>query len=129
MSLSKKILQFEAPEGGEPICSGPELNLEKSGSIFLSHYRTVVSVANSTARSKNWFAARTEAVALDCSVMINGVPYENQRFEISADDIGKTLFCAGFPCITVTGLDEETGTATVTLSEIVELCDPESCPH
>lgn len=127
MSLSKKILQFEAPEGGEPICSGPELNLEKSGSIFLSHFRTVVSVSN--ARSKAWFGSRPESVNLDCAVMINGVHYENQRFEVCADDIGKTLFCAGFPCITVTGLDAETGTATVTLSEIVELCDPDSCPR
>lgn len=130
MSLSKKILQFEAPAGGEPICSGPEFNLEKNGSIFLSHFRTVVAVSNVRGKGKNaWFGGRSDALSLDCSVTINGQRYESQRFELSTDDIGKTLFCAGFPCITVTGLDDESHTVTVTISEIVDLCDPDSCPR
>jgi hypothetical protein len=61
-------------------------------------------------------------------VTINGKEYERQQFVIVRNDIGKTLFCAGFPCLTVTDLDEENGTAMVAFSEIVVPCESGTCP-
>jgi hypothetical protein len=58
-------------------------------------------------------------------VTIYGREYDREQFAITRDDIGNTLFCAGFPCLTVTGMDD--GTVLVTHSEIVELCEPGSC--
>ncbi|MBX9573313.1 MAG: hypothetical protein K2X77_30720 [Candidatus Obscuribacterales bacterium] len=123
--LSKKILQFAEPKRGEPICSGMELSTSQGQQLNLAHFHTVVSVK--TSKPRNWFGGNCKGVALDCKVMINGRQYENQTFEVHGSDIGKTLFCAGFPCLTVTGFDEENEGVIITLSEIVDQCDP-NCP-
>lgn len=118
----KKILQLQEPDSGEPICSGSELTIGKANSLAMAHFHTVVTIKN--ARPRNWLGAlgpTAPALALDCAVAINGKQYEQQQFTVSPDEIGKTLFCAGFPCITITGVDVDSGEITVTLSEIVDL--------
>jgi hypothetical protein len=67
-------------------------------------------------------------ISLGCAATINGKEYDRQQFVITKDDIGKTLFCAGFPCLTVTGLDQGNSSVMVAHSEIVELCEPGTCP-
>lgn len=124
--LSKKILQFQEPQRGEPICSGMELSTSIGQALDLAHFHTVVSVK--TAKPKTWFGSNCKGVALDCTVNINGRQYEHQVFEVHGNDIGKTLFCAGFPCLTVTGFDEDNQGLIVTLSEIVQQCDPNTPP-
>ncbi|MBK8219601.1 MAG: hypothetical protein IPK73_01135 [Candidatus Obscuribacter sp.] len=123
----RKILQLQEPEPGEPLCSGIELTAFLGQRLDMAHYHTVVTVRNNRARA--WFSTSNQDNTLDCAVTINGREYETQQFNIKTEDIGKTLFCAGFPCLTITGLDTETGAVTVTLSEIVEPCGPESCPR
>ena len=125
MISNKKILQFQEPQRGEPICSGMEMSSGQGQKLDLAHFHTVVSVT--TSKPKSWFGGRCKGVALDCKVSINGRQYENQTFEVHFHDIGKTLFCAGFPCLTVTGFDEENEAVIFTLSEIVDRCDP-NCP-
>ena len=90
----------------------------------MAHFHTVVTIKN--ARPRNWLGSMSHPglnMALDCAVSINGKQYEQQQFTVSPDEIGKTLFCAGFPCITITGVDVDSGEITVTLSEIVDLRD------
>ncbi|MBX3151843.1 hypothetical protein KF728_16925 [Candidatus Obscuribacterales bacterium] len=124
MPTFRKILQLQLPKPGEPLCSGMEFTTERGQHLYLSHYHTVVTVKN--VRPRGWFGSAT--LALDCTVTINGRQYETQQFDIGPDDLGKTLFCAGFPCLTITGLDPDRGEITITQSEIVESCDPDSCP-
>jgi len=124
MPSFRKILQLQLPKPGEPLCSGPEFVTTRGHAMYLSHYHTVVTVKN--VRPRSWFGSA--CLALECSVTINGHNYETQQFTIGEDDLGKTLFCAGFPCLTVTGLAPDLGDITVTISEIVEMCDPEFCP-
>ncbi|MCA9800857.1 MAG: hypothetical protein KC777_02665 [Cyanobacteria bacterium HKST-UBA02] len=121
---ARKILQLLVPEPGEPLCSGQEFVACCGQHVYLSHYHTVVTVKNVKPRA--FFGGAPMALA--CSVAISGRTYESQQFDITHDDIGKTLFCAGFPCLTITGVDEEAGEVTFTISEIVEPCDPDSCP-
>lgn len=125
----KKILQLQPPKPDEPICSGFELTMARNERLDLAHFHTVVTIKNVRPRG-GWLAAiaPSEGTSLDCTVTINGRQYENQQFDVKRDDIGKTLFCAGFPCITITGVDETTGQVTVTMSEIVVQCDPDNCP-
>lgn len=124
MPTFRKILQLQLPKPGEPLCSGMEFTTARGQHLYLSHYHTVVTVKN--VRPRSWF--ETKDLALDCTVTINGRQYESQQFSVGPDDLGKTLFCAGFPCLTITGMAPDLGDITVTLSEIVEACDPESCP-
>jgi hypothetical protein len=126
MLSSKRMLQFQEPKPGEPLCSGPELTLAQGQRIDLAHFHTVVTVVLGHPRAL-LFGASPD-VALACSVTINGREYDRQQFVINRDHLGKTLFCAGFPCVTVTGMDEQTGTVMLTHSEIVELCQPGTCP-
>jgi hypothetical protein len=124
--LNKHMLQFDPPKTGEPLCSGRECTLVQDQRIDMAHFHTVVTVVLSHPRAI-LFGASSD-VCLNCSVTINGKEYDRQQFVITRDDIGSTLFCAGFPCITVTGMDEENGTVMVTYSEIVEPCEPGTCP-
>jgi hypothetical protein len=126
MLKSKSMLQFLEPKPGEPICSGPELTLAQGQRIDLAHFHTVVTVILSRPRALI-FTESTDT-SLACAVTINGREYDRQQFVITRDDIGKTLFCAGFPCVTVTGMDEQANTVMLTQSEIVELCEPGTCP-
>lgn len=121
----RKILQLHWPKPGEPLCSGAEFVTSRGEHLYLSHFHTVVTVKN--VRPRSWFGSNA-ALALECTVTINGHNYETQQFALTDDDLGKTLFCAGFPCLTITGLSPDRGEVTVTISEIVEPCDPESCP-
>ncbi len=121
----RKILQLLLPEPGEPFCSGQEFVATRGQHLYLSHFRTVVTVKN--VKPRGLFASPS-SVALECTVTINGRDYESQQFCLCQDDIGKTLFCAGFPCLSITGLQEDIGEVTMTISEIVEPCDPDSCP-
>jgi hypothetical protein len=122
----KSMLQFLEPKPGEPLCSGPELTLTQGQRIDMAHFHTVVTVVLSRPRAMI-FTESTET-ALACTVTINGREYDKQQFVITRDDIGKTLFCAGFPCVTVTGMDEQAATVMLTHSEIVDLCQPGTCP-
>ncbi len=122
---SRKILQLRLPAQGEPLCSGREFITGRGQHLYLSHYHTVVTVKN--VRPRSWFG-NGASLAIDCTVTINGQQYENQQIALTEEDLGKTLFCAGFPCLTITGLSPDIGDVTVTISEIVEPCDPESCP-
>ncbi len=125
--MSKKILQLQLPQLGEPLCSGFEMIMGREQHIYLSHFHTIVTVKN--VRPRTWpFGAQTDRLAIECTVTINGSRYETQTFELDDEALGKTLFCAGFPCLTITGLGRDLGDVTVTLSEIVQPCDPESCP-
>lgn len=124
----KKILQLQPPKADEPMCSGFELTMARNERLDLAHFHTVVTIKNTRARQWLMPLASSDTLSLDCSVTINGRQYENQQFEVRRDDIGKTLFCAGFPCITITGVDSESGKVTVTMSEIVVQCAPDSCP-
>jgi hypothetical protein len=126
MLSNKRMLQFQAPKSGEPLCSGRECTLQQGERIDMAHFHTVVTVTLGHPRALI-FGASGE-IAIGCSVTINGKEYDRQQFVITRDDIGSTLFCAGFPCITVTGLDEENSTLMVTFSEIVEPCEPGTCP-
>jgi len=126
MLSSKRMLQFQPPKPGEPLCSGPELMLGQSQRIDLAHFHTVVTVTLSHPRALLF--GESKDMALACVATINGREYDRQQFVITRDDLGNTLFCAGFPCVTITGLDEESGTVMLTHSEIVELCEPGTCP-
>jgi len=118
------MLQFHAPEPAEPICSGPELTLAHGQRIDLAHFHTVVTVTVN--RPRPAIFGESADMALACSVAIYGREYDRQQFAITRDDIGSTLFCAGFPCVTVTGMDD--GTVMLTHSEIVDLCEAGGCP-
>ncbi len=125
--MAKKILQLQLPQPGEPLCSGMEIIMGREQHIYLSHFHTIVTVKN----ARPWtmpFASPGSRLAIECTVTINGSRYETQTFELAEESLGKTLFCAGFPCLTITGLSKDIGDVTVTISEIVQPCDPESCP-
>jgi hypothetical protein len=126
MLKHKSILQFQEPKHGEPLCSGPELTLNLGQRIDLAHFHTVVTVT--FGQPRGLLSLGSTGVQLACIATINGREYDRQNFAVSRDEIGKTLFCAGFPCVTVTGMDEENGTVMLTQSEIVELCEPGTCP-
>ncbi len=121
--MSRKILQLQLPDAGEPLCSGTEFIMARGQNLYLSHFRTIVTVRN--VRPRLWFG--NAALALECTVTINGTEYETQQFLLGHDELGKTLFCAGFPCLTITGLGEDLGDVTVTISEIVQPCDGDNC--
>lgn len=123
----KKILQLCEPDPGEPLCSGAELTLAKGETLAMAHFHTVVRIKNSRARSWLQSLSTTSGLTLDCSVSINGKQYEQQLFSVTPGKIGLTLFCAGFPCITITGVDEENEQITFTISEIVVICEPGKC--
>jgi len=125
MLSSKRMLQFQEPKNGEPLCSGPECTLRQGQRTDMAHFHTVVTVVLSRPRS---FLSETQEIALGCTATINGKEYDRQQFVVTRDDIGKTLFCAGFPCVTVTGMDEAEGSVMLTYSEIVEPCEPGTCP-
>jgi hypothetical protein len=126
MISNKRILQFQAPKLGEPLCSGPELTMSLNQRLDLAHFHTVVTILYGRQRGKLF--GESKDTSINCAVTINGKEYDRQQFVITRDDIGKTLFCAGFPCITVTGVDEENGSIIVTHSEIVVPCEPGTCP-
>ena len=113
----RKILQLQVPQPGAPLCSGMEFVLTRGQQLVLRHFHTLVTVKN--VRASSWFSD-VNAKALDCSMTIDMNPFESQQFVLSQDDLGKTLFCAGFPCLTITGLSEDLDTVTVTISEIVQ---------
>jgi len=92
----------------------------------MAHFHTVVTAV--LGRARGTFFGESKEMALACAATINGKEYDRQQFVITQDDIGKTLFCAGFPCLTVTGIDETNKSVIVTYSEIVELCEPGTCP-
>jgi hypothetical protein len=124
--LNKRLLQFRAPKASEPLCSGSELKLEQEQRIDLAHFHTVVTIIATHPRAL-LFGASAD-IALACTATINGREYEKQQLIVTRQDIGKTLFCAGFPCVTLISLDEKSGTVRMTLSEIVEPCEPGTCP-
>ena len=126
MLSNKRMLQFQEPKIGEPLCSGQEFSLAQGQRMDLAHFHTVVTVILSHPRALIF--GQSADTALACTVTINGREYDRQQFVITRDDIGKTLFCAGFPCVTVTGMDEENGRVMLTHSEIVVPCEPGTCP-
>ena len=126
MLSNKRLLQFKEPKQGEPLCSGPELTIAQGGRIDLAHFHAIVTIVLSHPRGL--FMGESKDLALACTATINGKEYDRQQFVIKRDDIGKTLFCAGFPCATVTGIDEDNGSVMLTYSEIVEPCQPGTCP-
>lgn len=123
--ISKKILQLLPPGRGEPLCSGVEVTAQNGERLDLSHFRTVVTVKNG--RAKGWFGAPSGGMALDCKVSIHGEEFETQQISIGPEDIGKTLFCAGTPILSITGLNPDDGEVVMTLSEVVEPCAPGTC--
>jgi len=126
MISNKRILQFQAPKPGEPLCSGPELTMAVGQRLDLAHFHTIVTIM--LGHPRGLIFGETRQISLACTVTINGREYDRQQFVISRDDIGKTLFCAGFPCITVTGVDQASGSIIATHSEIVVPCEPGTCP-
>ena len=125
---NRKILQLRAPESGEPLCSGPEISVPLGQQIQIRYFHAVLSVKNG--RANTWYSLmKDKARGLEVSVRTFGQNLESHQVAIDPSDIGKTLFCVGYPCLSITGLDTESGTVTVTLSEIVELCgEGEPCP-
>jgi hypothetical protein len=131
--LSKRLLQLKSPKASEPVCSGDQVRMSVDSRIDLAHFHTVVTIFSDRVKSKAFFfssgsSSGQEDVALTVSATINGREYDKQTFVISRDEIGKTLFCAGFPCVTIISYDKAEGVITMTLSEIVEPCEPGSCP-
>jgi len=126
MAIVKHLLQFHAPKAGEPLCSGPEVTLTLGQRIDLAHFHTIVTVQ--LERPRVWMFAASLRPALNCTVTISGKVYESRTFPIVADDLGKTLFCAGFPCLSLTGLEASDNAVMVVLSEIVDPCEPNTCP-
>ncbi|MBX9939645.1 MAG: hypothetical protein K2Y32_10345 [Candidatus Obscuribacterales bacterium] len=124
---NRKILQLRSPESGEPLCSGVELSVALGQHVQIRYFHAVISIKNG--RANSWYSLmRDNSRALEVSVRTFGQNLESHQVAIDPSDIGKTLFCVGYPCLSITGLDTESGTLTVTLSEIVELCgDGEPC--
>lgn len=114
----RHILQLKEPEESEPLCSGLELTIARREQIEIRHFHTQVLVRN--LKPRQWAFAPTFRARLLCQVTIFGQVFSSDDFSLTSNDIGLTLFCAGFPCLSITGLDEVSGAVTVTCSEIVE---------
>ena len=131
--LNKRLLQLKSPKASEPVCSGVQVRMSLDSRIDLAHFHTVVTIVSDRLKTKGFFFASSsssglEDVAITCSATINGREYDKQQFVVTREDIGKTLFCAGFPCVTIISYDKPEGVITMTLSEIVEPCEPGNCP-
>ena len=105
---------------------GRNSSLGKSNGLIWPTSHTVVTLI--LTHPKVMFFGPSKDIALNVTATINGHEYDRQQFVFSREDIGKTLFCAGFPCVTLIGLDQTSGAVTMTLSEIVEPCEPGNCP-
>jgi hypothetical protein len=114
----RHILQLKEPEECEPLCSGLELTIARREQLELRHFHAQVVVRNR--KPGQWLFAPTFRAALHCQVIIFGQVFSSDEFSLTGNDIGSTLFCAGFPCLSITGLDEVSGAVTVTCAEIVE---------
>lgn len=102
---------------GEPLCSGREKLLRPGEKIWITHFRTRLTVENlGQIRANGPFK-------IGCRLHILGKFTEWHQYLISDQDISsKTLYCAGFPCFSITGLD--TDGVFITFSEIVALEAP-----
>jgi hypothetical protein len=112
--VTANILELDNPRGEEPLCSGREMLLRQGEILGLKHFRAHLTVENlGPIRANGPFK-------IACRFYIKGKFKEWQPYLISEQDIStKTLFCAGFPYFSITGLD--TDGVFITFSEIVEL--------
>lgn len=101
----------------EPICSGIELRLDIDQTLVLRHYHASIIISFGLSKPCRYF--RTRELTLACELKVDGKSLVKDKFWTGKDTIGMTLFCAGFPCLTVTGHEDDS--VIVTLSEIVRM--------
>lgn len=107
---SGDFLLLDDPRG-EPLCSGSEVLLRTGDKVRLSHFRAEIILEN--------LGLRRGVPMLECILLIRKEFKERHQYLLTEKDISKrTLFCAGFPCFSVTGLDEDG--VFISFAEIVE---------
>ena len=112
---------LQEPSDCEPICSGVEIRLDTCQTIVLRHYHASVIISFGLSKPCRYF--RTSELTVACELKVDGKSLAKDKFWTGKAAIGKTLFCAGFPCLTVTG--HENDSVIVTLSEIVRVAAAE----
>ena len=109
------MFSFKLPAGNEPVCSGVELWTEPGETLVLTHFHASITICFKESQPCPFFRAGEFYFA--CEIKVDGTSLGKDRIWLGKEPIGKTLFCSGFPCLTVTGLED--GRVIVTLAEIV----------